>query len=111
MAKRKQKSGVNKSEEVRKLLQANPAISAKEVISTLGERSISVTDSLYYFVKGKISGRKKRRRKAQKAVAQVAMATASSKEDALKTILKVKGWAAEVGGMKKLIALAQALSE
>ena len=39
MAKRKQKSDVNKSEEVRKLLQANPAISAKEVISTLGERA------------------------------------------------------------------------
>ncbi len=31
--------------------------------------------------------------------------------DAVKTILKVKGWAAEIGGMKKLKALVDALSE
>ena len=50
MAKQKQKSDVNKSEEVRTLLQANPAVTAKEVIATLGKKGISVTDSLYYFV-------------------------------------------------------------
>lgn len=107
----KQKPDVNKSEEVRKLLQATPAISAKEVISTLGARGIKVTSSLFYFVKGKISGRKKRRRKAQKVIAQVATSTPSSNSDAVKTILKVKGWAAEVGGLKKLKALVEALAE
>ena len=105
------KDEVNKSEEVRKLLQANPAISANEVIKTLGDRGIKVTSSLFYFVKGKMKGRKSRRRRAQKVVAEVATATASTNSDALKTILKVKGWAAEVGGMKKLKALVEALSD
>lgn len=107
----KQKSDVSKSEEVRKLLQANPEVSFKEVKETLGKRGISVTDSLYYFVKGRIKGRSSRRQKAQKAVAQVAAATGSANGDAVKTILKVKGWAKEVGGMKELRALVEALSE
>jgi hypothetical protein len=106
----KKKDGPNKSEEVRKLLKANPEVSAKEVVTTLGNMGITVTDSLYYFIKGKMKGRKSRRQRAQKVVAQVATATASTNSDALKTILKVKGWAAEVGGLKKLIALAEALS-
>lgn len=107
----KQKSDVNKSEEIHKLLQANPKTSAKEVISTLGRKGISVTDSLYYFVKGKMKGRRSRRQKAQKVVAKVTAVTPSSDTDAVKTILKVKGWAAEVGGMKKLKSLVEALSE
>jgi len=104
-------TGVNKSDEIRKLLQATPAVSAKEVVATLAEKNIKVTDSLVYFVKGKISGRKSRRRKAQKTVAQVVAVTPSSNSDAVKTILKVKGWASEVGGLKKLKALVDALSE
>ena len=43
-------------------------------------------------------------------VATVAAAT-GTKEDAVKTILKVKGWANEVGGLKKLKALVDALGE
>ena len=107
----KKKSGVNKSEEVRKLLKANPEVSANEVVTALGEKGIKVTSSLYYFVKGKIKGRKSRRRKAQKVVAQVAIVTASANGDAVKTIMMVKGWATEVGGMKKLRSLVEALSE
>jgi len=80
-------------------------------VATLGEKGIKVTDSLVYFVKGKISGRKSRRRRAQKAVAQVTAVTPSSDVDAVKTILKVKGWATEVGGLKKLKALVDALGE
>lgn len=107
----RKKTDVSKSEEVRKLLKANPAMSFKEVETALGEKGIKVTSSLFYFAKGRISGRKKRRRKAQKVVAQVATATASTNIDAVKTILMVKGWAAEVGGLKKLKALVEALSE
>src|SRR5271168_3781751 len=64
MAKQKQKSNVNKSEEVRILLQENPAVTAKEVIATLGKKGISVTDSLYYIVKGKMKLKKIRKAKA-----------------------------------------------
>lgn len=111
----KQKLEVNKSEEIRKQLKANPKASAKEVVAALGENGITVLPSQVYFIMGKISGRKSRRRKAQKVVAEVIAATTvpapSSNGDAVKTILKVKGWAAEVGGMKQLKALVEALSE
>jgi hypothetical protein len=104
----KQKSGVNKSDEIRLLLKANPKISAKEVVSTLGAKGIQVSEHLYYYVKGQMKGRKK---KAQKIVSQVATNTHTSKSDALATILKVKKLASEVGGLKTLKALVNALSE
>ena len=104
----KQKSDVNKSEEIRQLLRANPKIKAKEVVSTLAGRGIKVTDTLVYFIKGKLKGRRGRRKKAQQAVATAA---ATGYSDPLTTIRKVKGWANEVGGLKKLKALVDALSE
>ena len=104
----KQKGGVNKSEEIRQLLKANPKITAKEVVATLGAKGIQVKEHLYYFVKGHMKGRKK---KARKIVAQVATSTHVSKSDALSTILKVKKLAEEVGGLKTLKALVEALSQ
>jgi hypothetical protein len=65
-----------------------------------------------YFVKGKMKGRRGRRKKAQQMVATVAAVTATTENhDPVKTILKVKSWSAEVGGLKKLKALVDALSE
>jgi hypothetical protein len=58
-----------------------------------------------------MKGRKARKQKAQNAVAKVAESTHVTKSDALSTILKVKAWAKEVGGMKILKALVEALSE
>jgi hypothetical protein len=107
MAKRK--NGVNKSEEIRQMLRANPDMPVKEIVSALGDRGIKVTDTLVYFIKGKMKGRRGRRKKARQMVEKVATTTGNS--DAVKTILKVKGWANEVGGMKKLKALVDALSE
>ena len=109
MAKRK--NGVNKSEEIRQLLKANPAITASEVVSTLNAKGIKVSDNLYYFIKGKMKGRKSRRKRAQKMVASVAKATSTTNSDALATILKVKALANEVGGLKRLKALIEALVE
>jgi hypothetical protein len=106
----KKKNGVNKSEEVRQLLKANPAIGVKEIVATLGGKGIKVTESLVYFVKGQLKGRKGRKKKAQKMVANVAAATGTGSADALSTILKVKAVANEVGGLKKLKALIEALS-
>ena len=51
------------------------------------------------------------RRNCDCVVAEVAIATTSSNNDAVKTILKVKEWGAEVGGLEKLKALVDALSE
>ena len=58
-------------------------------------------------------GRKGRRRKMRRQVESV-MATSSGaapRSDVLATINRVKGLAAEVGGMKKLAALVEALGE
>jgi hypothetical protein len=104
----KQKSDVNKSEEIRQLLRANPKMPAKEVVSTLATRGIKVAETLVYFVKGKMKGKKGRRKKARQMVANVA---ATGNVDPVATIRKVKAWANEVGGLKKLKALVDALSE
>jgi hypothetical protein len=107
----KHKNGVNKSEEVRQLLKANPAITAKEVADKLAEKGIKVAPNLFYFVKGQMKGRKSRKHRAQKVVTSVVASTHGSRIDAVATILKVKALANEVGGMKTLKALVEALSE
>ena len=99
---------VNKSEEIRQVLRANRKMKAKDVVTVLADKGITVTTNQVYFIKGELKGRKK---KAQKVVAEVAVATDTTSGDAVKTILKVKGWAQEVGGMKKLKALVDALNE
>ena len=105
MAKRK--DGINKSEEIRLLLKAHPEMKAKEVVAALAEKGIKATEGLVYFIKGKVQGRKSRKRRAGKMVARVAETT--GKADALTTILKVKSLANEVGGLKKLKLLVEAL--
>ena len=104
----KKNDGVNKSEEIRQLLRANPKMPVKEIVSTMADRGLKVTDNLVYFLKGKMKGRRGRRKKARQMVANVA---ATGNGDPVATILKVKSWANEVGGMKKLKALVDVLSE
>jgi hypothetical protein len=106
MARRK--NGVNKSEEIRQLLRTNPKITAKEVTATLADRGIQISENLFYFIKGQMKGRKKR---ARHMVNRVAAATNATRSDALATVLKVKKLAQEVGGLKSLKALVDALSE
>lgn len=107
----KQKDGVNKSEEIRQLLRANPKITAKEVSAALGAKGIKMSEKLYYLVKGKMLGKQSRKTRARKMVAKVAASTGTGNADALATIRKVKSCANEVGGMKRLRALVEALSE
>jgi hypothetical protein len=114
MAKKAQAGEVNKSEEIRKLIKANPKISANEAISTLGAKGIKIDSSLFYYNKGKVVGKRGRRRKLRRNVAAVmsnGVAAAPAKSDVVGTINKVKGLAAEVGGLKKLGALVAALTE
>ncbi len=107
----KKANGVNKSEEIRQLLKANPTIAPKEAVAVLGKKGIEVSENLVYLVKGKIQGRKSRKKKARKMVAKVAETTNVTKSDAVATILKVKALANDLGGLKKLKALVDALSE
>ena len=107
---RYRRNGVNKSEEIRRLLRANPKVSAKEVSDTLRAKGIKISDKLFYLVKGNMLGKQSRKRRADKMVATVAETTGSGNADALSTILKIKSWANEVGGLKRLRALVEALS-
>ena len=107
----RQKNGVNKSDEIRQLLKANPEIGAKEAIAALGAKGIKISDNLYYFVKGHIKGTKGNKKKAQQVIAKVAEATSVPMSDALSTIRKVKAVAIDVGGLKKLKALVEALTD
>src|SRR5256885_1056366 len=108
-ARKGQAGEVNKSEEVRQLLKANPEITATEAINTLAKRGITVASSQFYFAKGKMKGMNGRRRKIKRQVATVMsngeMAATPAKSDVLATIRNVQGLATEVGGLWKLAAM------
>jgi len=64
---------------------------------------------IVYFVKGKLKGRKARKRQVRRNVGKVAETTSNA--DILAIILKVKKLASEVGGLRKLKGLVEALSQ
>jgi len=85
-----------------------PATNHRAEQALKGPIVISMSENMFYYVKGHMKGRKK---KAKKMVTKVAEAIGETRIDALAAILKVKGLANEVGGLKKLRALVDALSE
>lgn len=107
----KQNGNVNKSDEIRQLLKANPEITSREAITKLNEKGIAVSSALFYFVKGHSKGRKARKQRAEHAVETVARFRHADRSEAVSTILKVKSWAHEVGGLKNLKALVEALCD
>jgi hypothetical protein len=115
MPRKAQAGEVNKPAEIRSLLKANPKITAKEAAQTLAQRGIRISPNLFYFIKGRMKGIKVPRRKMRRNVAQImtangAMPKAAS-SDVLATIKKIKGLASEVGGLRRLRALVEELSE
>ena len=105
----KSKNGINMSQEIRNLIIEYHKMKAKEIVASLAKRGIAVKEGLVYFIKGQTKGRKGRKRKADDMIATVAATTGTT--DALSVILKVKGLANQVGGLKKLKAIIDALSE
>ncbi len=103
----RKKGGVNMSEAIRQELKAHPEMKAKQIVASLAEKGVTVKEGLVYFIKGKVKGRRGRRRKMHELAEKVTAATGSS--DVLATILKVKSLADQVGGLKKLKALIEAL--
>ena len=79
-----QKNGVNKSEEIRKLVKANPKIATKDIKAALAEKNIKVADALIYFVKGRMKQQKTQRTHFKAAVK---VASTNGKGDVLATIL------------------------
>ena len=120
MARKKLQEGeVNRSQAIRDLLKEKPDIKANDAVSALGEKGIKIKTSLFYIVKGKVAGGKSRRKKNQKKAISLATAStngstttpATAKSDALATIRKIKVLAGEVGGLRTLKELVDALSD
>jgi hypothetical protein len=116
MAKKLKSGEVNRSAAIRDLFKVKPDITASEAIAALAAKGITISDHLYYKVKGRIAGHKTRRRKAHRKAVGIVVATGTTnapivKSDALATIRKVKAVAAEVGGLRTLKGLVDALSE
>jgi NCAIR mutase (PurE)-related protein len=116
MAKKANGGKVNRSAAIRELFKVKPDITVSEAITALAAKGITISDHLFYKVKGKMAGRKKRRRKAHRKAVEVVVAAGTAnapmvKSDALATIRKVKNVAAEVGGLRALKAIVDALSE
>ena len=111
MAKKAKDAEVNKSHAIRELLKENPKIKAKDAVAALAEKGVVVKASLFYIVKGNLVGRKKRRKKAQKQAMAAVVAVSNGTPDAVATIRSIKEFAAGVGGLRKLKALVDALSE
>jgi hypothetical protein len=109
MARKTSADGVNKSQAIRDMYAKNPDIKAKDLISELAAQGIEVKTNLVYLIKGKLKGEKKRRRRNASNAADVAVASGSN--NALATIKKVKALASEVGGLRTLKAIVDALSE
>jgi hypothetical protein len=103
----------NKSQAVRAFLSENPKATVEEVINTFAAKGINVKKGVVYFVKNQLKSKKRRQAKEKVAqeMTQTAAASPSSDGDVLKTIKLIKSLAAELGGMKKLKALVDALTE
>jgi hypothetical protein len=106
MARKGREGGVNKSAAIRELLKQNPKISAADAIAALANKGVKVQATLFYFVKGHMKGRKGRRKYQRRQAAEVIGAGG----DPVAAIMKVKQLADELGGMKKLRALVEAMS-
>jgi len=119
MAKKAPEGQMNRSQVIREVLKENPEIKFSEAVSTLAAKGIKFSKATFYLVKGSLAGQKSRRKKNRKKAikmielsnGQAPMTQATTKSDALATIRKIKSLAGEVGGLRTLKGLVDALSE
>ena len=108
------KKTVNKSEEVRTVLAATPAASAKEVVATLKQKGIDVSENLVYGVKQDLAKKAPKAKATSKAVvAAPSKVTAPSSNGVLgvgASIAVAKAAAEKVGGWSALKEIVDALA-
>ena len=85
----------------------NPKIKTRDVVADLGLRGIKVTPTLVYFVKSQMK-KKKHRLKCEKAAELIRQ---SGGQNPLALIMRVKELARDLGGLKHLKQLVDALAE
>ena len=96
----------NKSAAIRELLAKNPRMPAKEVISAMSAKGMTVSPNLVYLIKAKKGAAKRKQRRVG-----AARIMANGVADVAAVIRKVRGLATEVGGMGKLKELVVVLAE
>lgn len=103
----KKKSEVDKSAAVREILAKDPKTPAKEIIATLGQKGIKISEAYVYMLKrkAKVKGRKEKREKA------VAASRSAGLADPVELIQGIKVLAAKTGGMRTLKKLVDLLAE
>lgn len=109
MARTSRRGGVNKSQAIRDVLAKSPDMKVSDIVALLVSQGVDAKSNLVYLIKGKVKGEKGRRGRIHQNAASTA--TAAGSTDALGTILKVKKLAVDVGGLRALKELVDALSE
>lgn len=105
------KGGVNKSQLVRAMLEKNPDAKANDIVAAMKDQGHKITANLVYFLKGKASGKKGRKKRiARAAKAATTRNGAVSKSDAVTLIRDVKALAERAGGYDQLQSLVDALA-
>jgi len=98
----------NKSEAIRQVLEVRPKLSAAEVVQAVAEESgLSVTTALVYNVRASLRNGKKSKNKNKKPVEA---ATAKPSGTPLQLVLKVNDLATNLGGIKYLKQLVDAMA-
>ena len=103
----KPKGDVNKSAEIRAILEKNPKTPTKDVVDSLAQRGIKISGNLVYLVKAKM-GAKRRKVKRQHVMAA---GRATGNNNPVELILKVRRLADEAGGIRSLKKLVDVLAE
>src|SRR3954466_13449205 len=103
-------NGVNKSQVIRDLLRENPTIKGKDAIATLAKKGIDIKYNLFQFVKGSVQGGTRKQGPARQQSAGAAESSRKS-ADTLATIRMVKSLATDVGGLRTLKQIVDALSD
>ena len=98
---------INKSQAIRDFLAGSPAADTKTVVAGLAERGVKVAPTLVYFIRSK--QRRAQRRAKRERVAESSRQTAAG--NPVEVVLRVKGLAREVGGIKNLKLLVDLLAE
>src|SRR5437899_827404 len=92
-----------KSAQIRQLLEANPKMLVKDIVSTLASKGVRVQSSTVYFLRAKM------RRKARKQRVRQVVGT-NGAVNAVDLIVKVRNLAGEAGGYDRLRQLVDILS-
>src|SRR4051794_18432385 len=104
MAKKAQGGDINRSALIRDFFAQDPEMKVKDIVGALKKQGIIVAPNLVYLVKGKLKGEG-----ASEPRAENASPRAAGGSDALMTIHKVKKLALDVGGLRMLKGIVDAL--